>query len=43
MKTKITELSIDWQQSEYRGKREIIMDDKKYLLQTCKHCGNKGF
>lgn len=23
-------------------KREIIMDDKKYLLQTCKHCGNKG-
>lgn len=18
------------------------MDDKKYLLQTCKHCGNKG-
>ena len=42
MKTKITELSIDWQQSEYRGKREIIMDDKKYLLQTCKHCGNKG-
>lgn len=37
-------LSIEWLEviGIHRGKREIIMDDKKYLLQTCKHCGNKG-
>lgn len=38
------DLSIEWLAVTgiHRGKREIIMDDKKYLLQTCKHCGNKG-
>ena len=40
----ISLLSIEWLAVTgiHRGKREIIMDDKKYLLQTCKHCGNKG-
>ena len=37
-------MSIEWLAVTriHRGKREIIMEDKKYLLQTCKNCGNKG-